>query len=247
MQAKFQRVVVYGPGGVGKTELCANMKDVGLRPLFVDIGTGSGFLDVNRVEPAPMTWEDLRAVLRDQELWRDYNAVVIDDLTTAEQLAVSWTLRNVKAERKNGDALVNSIEGFGWGKGYTHVYETFLQLLGDLDAHIRQGRMVVCVAHECTARVPNPAGEDFIRYEPRLQNAEKGNIRMRVKEWTDHLLFVGYDIFSKDGKATGSGTRAVYPVEMPTHLAKSRLLADPITYNRGSYELWTKLLTGANP
>lgn len=214
-----------------------------MRPLFVDIGSGSGFLDVERVEPSPQTWDDVRAALHEPSLWKDYNAVVVDDLTTAESMAVQWTLRNVLVERSGSkDVNVTSIEGYGWGKGYVHVYETFLQILGDLDAHVRAGRTVVCVAHECTAKVPNPAGVDYIRYEPRLQNADKGNIRSRVKEWADHLLYVGYDIFAKDGKAQGSSTRTIFPTEMPTYLAKSRSLADPIVYEKGSFELWTKLL-----
>ena len=182
-----------------------------LAPLFLDIGSGTGFLDVERVEPSPTTWTELRSALHATDLWKNYNAVVIDDLTTAESLAVRWTLENVQAERQGGRSVhVDSIEGYGWGKGYTYVYETFLQLLGDLDMHIRAGRMVVCVAHECTARVPNPSGDDWIRYEPRLQNSERGNIRSRVKEWCDHLFFVGYDVFAEDGKARGSGTRTIY-------------------------------------
>lgn len=211
--------------------------------MIVDIGTGSGFVDIDRVEPAPQSWDDLRACLHEQSLWTPFDTVVIDDLTTAETMAVQWTLANVKAERANGGAVhVNSIEGYGWGKGYVHVYETFLQLLGDLDSHVRAGRMVVCVTHECTARVPNPAGDDFIRFEPRLQNSDKGNIRSRIKEWCDHLFFIGYDIFSKDGKATGGGTRTIYPCEMPTHVAKSRLISSQIVYEHGSADLWKAIL-----
>lgn len=243
VNATHQRVVIYGPGGVGKTELASNLKGIGLKPLFFDCGSGSHFLDVARIDGLD-SWEDLRAAVQDHSLAKDFNAIVVDDLTTAENLAVRWTLANIPVERSGGQtALVKSIEGYGWGKGYTHVYETFLQLLGDLDAHIRAGRTVVAIAHDCTARVPNPSGEDWIRYEPRLQNTDKGNIRARVKEWADHLLFVGYDVFAKDGKATGAGTRTVYPVELPTHLAKSRSLSDPIVYERGSFDLWSKLLT----
>jgi hypothetical protein len=243
INATHQRVVIYGPGGVGKTELASNLKGIGYKPLFFDCGSGSHFLDVARIDGLD-SWEDLRGALQDHSLAKDFNAIVVDDLTTAESLAVKWTLANIPAERSGGSAvLVKSIEGYGWGKGYTHVYETFLQLLGDLDAHIRAGRTVVCIAHECTAKVPNPAGEDWIRFEPRLQNTDKGNIRARVKEWADHLMFVGYDVFAKDGKATGAGSRTIYPQEMPTHLAKSRSLSDPIVYERGSCDLWSKLLT----
>lgn len=242
--ATHQRVVIYGPGGVGKTELAANLKGIGLKPLFFDCGSGSHFLDVARIgaDEGLTDWATLRAALQDHSLAKGFDAIVVDDLTTSEAFDVQWTLANVPVERAGGQSVtVKSIEGYGWGKGYTHVYETFLTLLGDLDAHIRAGRHVVCIAHDCTAKVPNPAGEDWIRFEPRLQSVDKGNIRARVKEWADHLFFVGYDVFAKDGKASGAGTRTIYPTEMPTHLAKSRSLSDPIVYERGSCDLWRTL------
>ena len=88
----------------------------------------------------------------------------------------------------------------------------------------------------------NPTGEDFLRYEPRLYASQNVSVRHRVKEWLDHLLFVGYDIFAKNGKATGSGTRTIYPVEMPTHWAKSRKLRDPIPFqSETDSNLWQRL------
>lgn len=245
IRSDFQRTVVYGPGGIGKSELCANLKSVGIRPLFLDIGQGTGFLDVERISDI-VSWEELRAALQDQTLWANYNAVVLDDLTKAEELAVRWTIENVPHEKGH---LVSSVEGYGFGKGLTHVYETFLQLLGDLDAQIRAGRHVVCIAHECTANVPNPSGDDWIRFEPRLQSPTSGkaSIRHRVREWADHVFFIGYDTFvNPDGKGQGIGTRTIYPSEMPTHLAKSRKLPEPIPYQRGSADLWKALFGVSN-
>lgn len=240
VSSQFQRTIIYGPGGVGKSELCANMKAVGIRPLFLDVGNGTGFLDVDRIGDIT-TWDDLRAALHEDSIWGSFGAIVLDDLTKAEELAIKWTIANVPHEKGH---TVQSIEGYGFGKGLTHVYETFLQILGDLDAHVRAGRQVVCIAHDCTANVPNPSGEDFIRWEPRLQapTSGKNSIRHRAKEWCDHMLFIGYDTFvNKDGKAEGGGSRTIFPTEMPTHWAKSRCLADPIVYQRGSSELWQKL------
>jgi hypothetical protein len=113
-----------------------------------------------------------------------------------------------------------------------------------LDSHIRAKRHVVCIAHECTAPVPNPGGEDFIRYEPRLQSPKSGenSIRHRVKEWSDYMLFIGYDTFvNEDGKGTGAGTRTIHFVELPTHWAKTRTISDPLPYTRGSAALWEQL------
>lgn len=240
IRSAIQRTVVFGPGGVGKSELCANLKHVGINPLFLDIGDGTRFLDVDRIDGVS-TWDDLRAALNDHSLWKNYGAVVIDDLTKAQELCEQWVIQNVPHD-KQGKA-VTSIESYGYGKGLVHVYETFLNLLADLDAHVRDGRHVVCIAHECTAKVPNPAGENWIRFEPRLQSPESGknSIRLRLKEWTDHLLFVGYDVFVDEGKGQGAGTRTIHPTELPTHMAKSRNLASPIVYQRGSAELWKQI------
>lgn len=236
--AKAHKVVVYGPGGVGKTELCANLKTIGIKPLFLDLEEGSQFLDVARI--IPLCFDDCRAVLHNREIWESYDAVVVDSLTKADELSVAWTLENITTEKS---VHVTSIEGYGWGKGYTHTFETFLQLLSDLDAVVRAGKHVICTAHDCTANVPNPGGDDWCRYEPRLQSpaSGKGSIRHRVKEWCDHLLYIGFDQSVTDGKATGNGSRTIYPTEMPTHWAKSRTLADVVDYEKGSAKIWQRL------
>ena len=237
---KRHKTVIYGPGGVGKSELCSLLSAVGVKPLVLDLDNETGHLDLDRIDIA--TYHDLRSVLHDQKLLQPFGAVVVDSLTKAEEMATEWTLANVKHEKGH---FVNSVEGYGYGKGFTHVYETFLRLLGDLDAVIRTGKHVICTAHDCTTTVPNPMGEDWIRWEPRLQHPASGkaSIRLRVKEWCTHLLYIGYDqVVDEHGKAKGSGTRTIYPAEMPSHLAKSRTLEDPIPYERGSAALWKQLL-----
>lgn len=186
-------------------------------------------------------WTQLRSVLHNPAFFEGFDAVVIDSLTKAEEMATAWVLANVPHEKGH---FVSSIEGYGFGKGLTHIYETFMQLIGDLDSLARRGKHIICTAHECVSNVPNPSGEDWIRYEPRLQSPASGknSVRHRVKEWCDHMLFISFDTFvTNEGKAQGSGTRTIYPVEMPTHLAKSRSLASPIPYPQGSAELWKQL------
>ena len=239
IQAAAHKIVIYGGAGIGKSKLASLMSLVGIEPLFLDIESGTKFLDVARIEP--QSFDELRAALHDTALIEPYGAVVIDSGTKAEELAIAWTLANIKHE--NGKS-VSSIEGFGYGKGFTHAYETFMLLLGDLDAVARSGRHVVMICHACTAAVPNPAGVDFIRYEARLQSPASGkfSIRNRVTEWADHQLFIGYDLAVEDGKAKGSGTRAIYTTERPTHVAKSRTTNETIIYQDGDASLWAKLL-----
>lgn len=238
-----QRVVIYGPGGVGKSSLAKSLEEVGIRPKFVDIGHSTGRLDVRRIDNID-TWEELRGVLNTPELFAGYNAVVIDDMTTAEEMAANWVVRNIKHEKGKP---INGIEDYGWGKGLGHTYDEFLKIFGDLDQMIRAGIHVICIAHDCTERVPNPAGEDWIQYQPRLQNPKSGkdSIRLRMKEWCDHLLFIGYDTaVTEDGKGKGIGTRTIYSTEMPSWMAKSRTLADPVPYEKGGCEIWKLLLKG---
>lgn len=241
-----QKVIIYGPGGVGKTELASLIAKSGIKPVFLDITDGTKFLNVDRVEPSPECWDDLRDALRTESLFDGCGAIVIDDLTKAEEFATAWALKNIRNDKGE---LVQSVEKYGFGKGLTHVYESFLPILSDLDAHARKGRWIICIAHECVDNVPNPSGEDWLQYQPRLQSPKSGkaSIRHRVKEWTDHLICVTFDqAVNEEGKAIGSGTRTIYTCELPTWWAKSRSLSQSFAYERGSNELWQRLLKGEN-
>jgi hypothetical protein len=244
------RVVIYGPGGIGKTTLaCLAPGPVAFFDLDDSLGILRGQLpedvqkQINRIDPAIAgDWQGIRNTLH-MGGWEDIKTIVIDSATKAEELALAWTLANVPHEKGN---KIQRIEDYGFGKGYQHLYETFLTLLGDLDQHSRAGRNVILICHDCTANVPNPSGEDWLRYEPRLQSPSSGksSIRLRVREWADHVLFVGYDMAVKDGKGdqrTGS-TRTIYPVERPHCMAKSRTLSESIAMDKFNNTLWIKLL-----
>jgi len=241
------RIVVYGPGGIGKTTLaCTAPGPVA----FFDLDDSLAVLraqlpeslqkNLNRVGGIA-GWQDIRDTLHAQG-WDEIKTIVIDSATRAEELAVAHTLATVPHEKK--EVVIRRIEDYGFGKGYQHVYDTFLTLLGDLDQHTRAGRHVILICHDCTNTVPNPGGEDWLRYEPRLQSpgSGKGSIRLRVREWADHMLFVGYDLDVQNGKGKGSGTRTIYPCELPHCMAKSRTLADTLALGKFDTSLWTNLL-----
>lgn len=237
ISVKAHKAVIYGGGGIGKSELCANIKQLGLTPLFLDLDEESKFLNVKRYNL--QTFDELRAIIHDESKWEGIDVVVVDSLTKAEELDVAWTIANVRHEKEKH---IRSIEDYGWGKGYVHVYETFLLLLGDLDSLVRRGIHVLCTAHDCTEKVPNATGDDYLQYQPRLQSpAKQGKTRERVKEWCDHLLHIDYDTAVTDGKVQGSGTRTIYTKGTPTRWAKSRRAVDPVEYEQGSAEIWRQL------
>lgn len=235
------RVLLYGPGGIGKTTLCAKAPG----PVaFIDLDDS-----LSRLKPAGewksvsgiSKWAELRGALQ-SDGWDTIKTIVIDTGTKAEELAVAHTLETVKHEKGQ---TVTSVEGYGFGKGLQHVFDTFLCLLPELDKHCREGRNVIIICHDCTSSVPNPSGEDWLRYEPRLQSPSSGkaSIRLRVREWADHVLFLGYDVAVKDGKGQGSGSRTIYPAELPHCMAKSRTCRDQIQLIEGEEEnVWSQIL-----
>ena len=234
-----ERIVIYGTGGIGKSTLAAYLPG----PLFVDVEDGTRQLNVSRVSGVT-AWSELRGGLAHiaKSPPRGVQTVVIDTATVAEEMAKD----HVVATKKNDKGRsVSSLDEFGWGKGWHFVYDEFNGLLADLDRIVAQGIHVCLIAHEVSSPVPNPAGEDFIRWEPHLYSGDKRgaySIRDRVKQWADHVVFVSYDVYVEDGKGRGTGTRTAYTSELPTHLAKSRVaqLAEPFDLQNPD-TVWRKL------
>jgi len=244
IQPQGHRIVLYGPGGIGKTTLsCLAPGPVAMFDLDESLPVLRSQLpnndQVNRV--GVRTWQEIREALH-LEGWEGIRTLIIDSVTKAEELCVAWVIRNVKHEKK--EVVIERLEDYGWGKGLGHVYDEFLSLLADLDAHVRAGRNVILIAHDCTATVPNPHGEDWLRYEPRLQSPASGknSIRLKVREWADHVIFLGYDVSVEGGKGQGSGTRTLYPCELPHCMAKSRTTDTAVAVTKNDPSVWTQII-----
>ena len=227
---------------IGKSTLAAYLP----APFFLDVEASTTKLNVAfdlelRTEP---TWVMLRGKLASiaANPPEGVKSIVIDTATVAEELAKEHVVATRTTDKGK---RVDSIEGFGWGKGWQFIYDEFNGLLADLDRCIARGLHVCLIAHEVSSPVPNPAGEDFIRWEPLLYSGDKkgrGSIRERLKNWAEHLVFVGYDVIVEDGKGTGAGTRTIYTQEYPTHMAGSRTKQLVIPYTlEDPGALWREL------
>lgn len=213
---KPQKVVVYGPEGIGKTTFAADFPD----PLFIDTEGSTNVYDVARL-PAPTSWvmmlDEIREVIKNPTCCK---TLVIDTIDWAEQLCVSHICA------KNGK---NGIEEFGYGNGYIFVKEEFGRFLNLLSDVIEVGINVVLTAHMQMRKfeLPNEGGS-FDRYELKLGKKTSSQTAPLVKEWADMLLFANYKTIviaqDKDGrkcKAAG-GERVMYTTHHPNWDAKNR-------------------------
>lgn len=238
MRRKAHRIGIYGTGGIGKTSLAESIRRVGLNPKFCDLEHGAEDLDVEYIDGIN-TWADLLSCLGNPSIWKPDDVPVIDTLSKAEELATLHTIATVKKENKEA---ATSLESYGFGKGYQHLMDTFMQLLAALDRHHERGRNVIVICHDDKSKVPNPSGDDWLRWEPKLTSYGRASLREAVKNWCDHLFFVKYDVAVKDdGVAVGAGSRFIYTQEQAQFLAKSRTLSKEYKFDKGSAQLWADL------
>lgn len=237
------KIGIYGTGGVGKTSLAMNAP----APVkFIDLDDSTGLLapvDGVSIVKGVECWQDLLDALRQDDLWKGVRSIVIDTATKAEEMSLAHVIGTKGVSERQA---ASSIEDYGYGKGYKYHFENYLALFAELDRHNRLDRNVILICHDITQKVPNPAGVDYIRWSPRLQQ----NIADKMKEWCDHLFYIKYDFTEAaiqakgslgPGKNLGGNSRTIYAVEQSTFVAKSRTLKDPIPYVEGDVALWDAL------
>ena len=231
-----QRVGIYGESGAGKSTLTAECER---KTLFLDLQRGTRNLDVHRIEGIEK-WDDLRAVVRDKQLLTSYDVLAIDTGTEAQDLAEQWTVANIPNDKGK---FVQSLKHYGYGEGYLHLYDTFCLFLQDLDAAVDWGTHIVLILHATPERVPNPAGDDYLQVQPRLLRAKNADLRARVREWLDHLLYLEIARDLTEGGKIRSSYRLLHPVELPHAWAKSRTLTAPLPFELGNGDsIWQQII-----
>jgi hypothetical protein len=225
-QPGAKKTVIYGPEGIGKSTLASGFPD----PLFIDTEGSTKDMDVARTEE-PSSWamlmEQVTYVKNHPDICR---TLVIDTADWAEMLCVTHLCdKNHK----------NSIEEFGYGKGYTYLQEEFGRLLNLLTDVVKAGVNVVLTAHAKMRKFEQP--DEMGAYDRWEMKLSKGVAPM-VKEWADMVLFANYKtmVVNVDGqgaqkgknKAQG-GKRVMYTTHHSCWDAKNRYgLPDevPFTY-----------------
>lgn len=214
--ASAQKVVIYGPEGIGKSTFAARFP----RPLFIDTEGSTKWMDVNRFDK-PTSWTMLNDQIRYVKQHRDIcETLVIDTIDWAEQLCISDICATYS---KKG------IEDFGYGNGYVYEKEAFGKFLNSLDEVVEAGIHVVLTAHAQLRKFeqPDELGA-YDRWELKLGKKTGSQISPLVKEWADMVLFANYETFAvqtddkgKKFKAQG-GNRVMYTSHHPCWDAKNR-------------------------
>ena len=226
---KAQKVVVYGPEGIGKTTFAAAFPEA----LFIDTEGSTNLMNVARTQK-PTSWtmllQIIKSVAQNPNICK---TLVIDTIDWAEQLCVAHVC-------SAGDK--NSIEDFGYGKGYVVAREEIGKMLNLLQDVIDSGVNIVLTAHAQIRKFeqPNEIGS-YDRYELKLGQKTSTGTAALVKEWADIVLFANYKIhvveIDKKKKSQG-GSRVMYTTHHASWDAKNRHSLPPelpFEYNSIAY------------
>lgn len=223
--AKAQKVVVYGPEGIGKSSLASQFPE----PLFIDTEGSTNNMDVARLDK-PSSWTMLLQQIEFVKQAMPCKTLVVDTIDWAERLATEFV-----CSRGNKD----SITKFGYGEGYIQLEEEFGKFLNRLTDLIEMGINVVLTAHAKITKFeqPDELGA-YDRWELKLGNKTTAKTAALVKEWADMVLFCNYKTMSvaTDDKGTKfkgqGGKRVIYTTHHPAWDAKNRFnLPDEMDLN----------------
>ena len=223
-RARAQKVVIYGPEGIGKSTFAAEFPNA----VFIDTEGSTDNMDVARLDK-PTSWTMLiNEIAFIKANPTECGTLVIDTIDWAEALAVNYICSQ---HGKQG------IEDFGWGKGYTYVQEEMGRFLNSLSDLVDMGINVVLTAHAQIKKFEQPDEMgSYDRYELKLGQKTGSKTAPLVKEWADMVLFANYKTFvmtTDNGKKKAQGgERVMYTNHRPAWDAKNRHgLPDEMPFN----------------
>lgn len=228
------RVLVYGPEGVGKTTWAAESPD----PIFICEAGGSSQLDVARF-PA-RTWpEILDAIDTLATEAHEYKTLVLDTLDWAELLCWQEICANAKED---------SIEAFGYGKGYAMALEQWRILMAKIERVWLRGMGVILVGHMQIRPYKNPEGPDYDRFSLKLHDKAAGFI----KGWCDTVLYARpMELAHEKNKrvrGVSTGERVMHTSRTAVYDAKNRYdLPDTIPLDWDTFARAVAAATPASP
>jgi hypothetical protein len=226
------RILISSVEGWGKTTFANHF------PNTIYIAPEDGF--PRDLDPLPQvfeglaTWSDVLDaidVLINEE--HGFNTLVFDTLDWVEPLCHAFVCQRDsgrKTEMNKGGHKLESIEDYGYGKGYVVAAEEFRNLIAKLvELRIKRNMHVVVLTHAQVKKFSNPEGEDYDRWEPKVH----GKVSRLFVEWSDAHLFGFYEVEAgklgdeRKAKGVSTGRRVFGTQHNATYDAKNRLGMPP--------------------
>lgn len=187
-------------------------------------------------------WTDLYALL-DSVRYDSHNigTIAIDTVDWLEPMLWQYVCERDsgrETEMNQKGRKLESIEDYGYGKGYIVAEEEFRRLIGALDiVQYERGVHIALAMHSHVINFKNPLAEDFDRFEPKSHK----RIARVVVEWSETMLFGHFETMSSKipqeekakkeaarPKGFSSGRRLLGTRNNALYDAKNRLGLEPV-------------------
>ena len=206
-----QRIVLYGPEGIGKSTLASQLPD----PVFLDVEGSTSDLNVVRA-PVPGSWRALVDAVT--EFGRDHHGrktLVVDTADWAEKLCISHVCASNNMTSLGGEK--------DFGRSYNLLEQEWCRFLDSLSRVATSGMHVCLTAHAGVKNTRQPdvdAGYD--RWELKMERKTAA----ATKEWARTVLFLNYKTYIVEDKGKKRGTgghRVMCTNHTPAWDAKNRV------------------------
>jgi len=208
------RIVLVGGTKVGKSTLACDFPS----PIVIPVAGEEGVDDIDCAKfPTVHSFADLGSALQTLATEdHQYETLVIDSVTRLESLIFAFTCEQHGKE---------SIEKFGYGKGYIFALDNWSLFLRQLDGLRTRGMTIVLIGHVQAKGFNDPSEESYDRWEIRLNKHAEGLLR----EWTDVSLYLGLRTFVqhddeglRERKRAIGGERILFTQPHPTRPSGGR-------------------------
>ena len=219
-------MLVYGKDGVGKSTFASQAP----RPAF--IAAESGLDHIDAMSYTPESWEEVLDAV-DQLATSDFGSVVLDSLDWIEPLCWDYVCR-----KGDDRGPKDSIESFGYGKGYVLCINEWRRLISGLERCRKAGKHIILIAHMVRKPVKNLTGEDYDSFIIKLNEKAAGLMR----EWVDVVGMAEIEIVAtkrnphESVKGSATGRRLLRTAPNAAFDSKTRFaLPDRLDLNWGVF------------